>query len=1162
MKKFTHGNAFARDQVCPALIYDEQTNNITNSHYFFRSGRKEWKALPINQIERIMKLTILLLIFFLQVGAKGVSQSITLSEKNAPLTKVLKEIEQQTDYLFFYEDAHIRDARAVSIQCRNMVLEEVLKKCFKDQPLTYNIVEKVIIVKPGQASPSKATATNAAAFISVKGRVTNKDGEPVIGATVVVRGTQKSAMTDASGKFSLTDVPENAVILISSIGYLAQEVTVNNQNEINVILKEQISALNQVIVVGYGTEKKATLTGAVAAISGKEIKDAPVANLSNALAGRLPGVSITQTGGKPGKPSSISIRAVGTWNNTDPLYVIDGVVRDKFAFDALDPSEVENLSVLKDGASASVYGSRAANGVILVTTKKGKEGKTTISYTGTVGVDQAIRIPATQNAYNQALTINDALRVDNVPSSDSRFYTPDELDYFKTHDWNWINEAWKNPVTTRHALSVSGGTSKVRYFMNGAYYYGSGSFNRLDFKKYTLRANIEADITKDLTASLNVSTDIRNDQKPYWRWDGDNDDMEDLYKAFLFRTHMVPPYINGKLNGTFVEWSPLAIVQGKTGYNKKKYSDYNAIAALQYKIPFVPGLDVKIMFNKYSRHTFIKQFSLPYELTVFARSGQHNHIVTDKPESVKVRDDGEFLYESYDNPESYQLNGYVTYNRSFGLHKINALFVYEQAEGNDNTFNAKRNNFTSPLVDQLFAGSLSSQFANGSGWEDGRLSYVGRVNYNYADKYIVEGAFRYDGSVKFAPGRRWGFFPSLAAAWRISEEPFFKNNVKFINDLKLRGSVAMLGNDAVGGWQWMQRYNIYTGAVFGNTTAGIAPVGLPNPDITWEKSLSWNGGLDAVLLDSKLNFSAEVFRRHTYDILGARQQSVPSTFGATLPAENYGIIDSKGFELSAGYNNTIGKDFRYTIAANMGYATNKVIMQDQPENQRAYKSVIGYSTDRIWGMEAIGILRTQADLDALPAGYTIFGQKPELGMMNYRDIRGAVDDKPDGKIDDNDAQYIGKHSTPPVNYGIALGAAWKGLSLDLLFQGLAGHQVMIDARYVQARAEETNFAFWNDHWTPENTNAAFPRANRNTGDNPSTFWLRNGSFLRLKNINLSYELPKQIMNRAGISSLRLFFIGTNLFLLEDHVKFRDPEAASMRSYPLMKNYSLGVNITL
>lgn len=372
----------------------------------------------------------------------------------------------------------------------------------------------------------------------------------------------------------------------------------------------------------------------------------------------------------------------------------------------------------------------------------------------------------------------------------------------------------------------------------------------------------------------------------------------------------------------------------------------------------------------------------------------------------------------------------------------------------------------------------------------------------------------------------------------------------------------MLGNDAVGGWQWMQRYNIYTGAVFGNTTAGIAPVGLPNPDITWEKSLSWNGGLDAVLLDSKLNFSAEVFRRHTYDILGARQQSVPSTFGATLPAENYGIIDSKGFELSAGYNNTIGKDFRYTIAANMGYATNKVIMQDQPENQRAYKSVIGYSTDRIWGMEAIGILRTQADLDALPAGYTIFGQKPELGMMNYRDIRGAVDDKPDGKIDDNDAQYIGKHSTPPVNYGIALGAAWKGLSLDLLFQGLAGHQVMIDARYVQARAEETNFAFWNDHWTPENTNAAFPRANRNTGDNPSTFWLRNGSFLRLKNINLSYELPKQIMNRAGISSLRLFFIGTNLFLLEDHVKFRDPEAASMRSYPLMKNYSLGVNITL
>lgn len=1086
-------------------------------------------------------------------------------------------ISKKTTLTFVYDSRDITLSTVVHVGSNNIKVGDMLDSLTEKLDWSFRKAGNTLTVKkmnPALSHPSSpslllthppgffaSTAVPATDSFHVSGKVRDSLGSPLVGVTVQVAGSSLGTVTDVNGHYTI-GAGRSATLVFSYIGYNNTEVNVGGKEQIDVVLKVSASGLNEVVIVGYGAEKRATLIGSVAAISGEKIKDLPVANLSNALAGRLPGVRITQSGGKPGMPSSISVRAVGTWNNTDPLYVIDGVVRDKFAFDALDPSEVDNLSVLKDGASAAVYGARAANGVILVTTKKGKEGKTSISYTGSVGTDKPLRIPDAQNGYNQALTINDALRIDNIPSSDSRYYTPDELDYFKTHNWNWIDEAWKNPVTTRHALSVSGGTSKIRYFMNGAYYYATGSFNKLDFKKYTLRGNMEADITKNLTASLNVSMDIQNDQKPYWKYDGDNDNMEDLYKAFLFRSNMVPPYVNGQLNGTLVEWSPLAITAGKTGYNRKKYSDYNAIAALQYKVPFIEGLALKVMFNKYARHTFIKQFSLPYELSVFKRIGQHNHIVSDQLESVKTRDDGEFLYESYDNPESYQFDGYITYNRAFGKHKVNALFVYEQAESNDNNFNAKRNSFVSPVVDQLFAGSPTSQFADGSGSEDGRASYVGRVNYNYADKYIVEGAFRYDGSVKFAPGNRWGFFPSLSAAWRISEEPFFKNNIRSINALKLWGSVALLGNDAVGGWQWMQRYNISNGAVFSGITTGIAPGGLFNPNITWEKSLSWNGGLDAYLLNSRLNVTADVFYRHTYDILGSRQKSVPSTFGASLPAENYGVINSHGFEFSAGYNNTIGKDFRYFISANVGYAVNKVMVQDQPENQRAYKSVLGYSTDRIWGYQAAGIIRTQADLDALPAGYTIFGQKPELGMLNYKDIRGTLDDKPDGKIDDNDAQYIAGHSTPPVNYGIELGGAWKGLSVSLLFQGLAGAQTMLDFRDVQARAEETNFGFWNDHWTPENPNAAFPRAARNVAGDASTFWLRKGAFLRLKNVNLSYELPGQIVKRAGITSVRLFFVGSNLFLLEDHIKVRDPEAASLRSYPLMKNYTLGLNITL
>lgn len=997
---------------------------------------------------------------------------------------------------------------------------------------------------------------------SVTGKVSSGDSA-IADVSVILKGTSQGTRTDTNGEFSI-NAPKNGTLVFSHLGFNPSEVKIKSQSVMSVALTSEAGSLEEVVVIGYGTEKKVNLTGSIAAISGKQLKDLPVANLSNALAGRLAGVRITRSGGAPMTSSSISIRSAGTWNNSSPLYVIDGVVRDQVAFDALDPSEVANISVLKDGASASVYGSRAANGVILVTTKRGEIGKAVINYSGSVGIDQAIKIPTMENALEQAVLINDALRVNNVDTSDSRFFSQDELNYYKTHGTNgrlWIDEAWRNPITTRHALSVSGGTSKVRYFINGAYYYATGSFDRLSFEKYTLRSNVEADITKDLSASLNISTNSRNDNKPFWLYDDDDDNFPDLYAAYLYRSSMILPYIDGKLNGTFNEWSPIAITNGLTGYNKKKLSDYNAIVSLQYKVPFVNGLKLKAMYNNYSSHAFIKQFSLPYTMYLFETSGYHNHIVTDKPAGSKIRDDGEFLYESYDNPASYQFDGYITYDRSFGKHTVNALLVYEQSESHDNNFNAQRDNFISPSVDQLFAGNLNDQFANGTGSEDGRESYIGRVNYNYAGKYIATAAFRYDGSVKFAPGKRWGFFPSLSGAWRISEEPFFKN-IRLINNLKLRGSVALVGNDDIGGWQWTQRYNITNGAYFGSITNGIAPGVLPNPAVTWEKSLSYDGGIDASLFNNKLNLSADIFYRHTYDILGSRQKSIPSTFGASLPDENYGVINTHGFELVLGYNNTIGNNLKYTVSGNIGFATNKVIVEDQPENQRAYKSIIGYNTNRIWGYEATGIIRTEKELNVLPSGYTIFGQKPELGMMNYKDVRGVTSDNPDGMIDGNDQSYISRHNIPPLTYGVSLGGSWKGLTLNLLLQGSAGNDIMISRRSTETRIVGKNFAFWNDHWTPENINAPFPRVTNNTASQPSTFWLRNGSFIRLKNVELSYDLPKKMLRTGGSTSIRVFFIGTNLLLLEDHIKIMDPEAASLTSYPLMKNYSFGLNVTL
>lgn len=1112
-----------------------------------------------------MRITPFLLAgFLMQANAENVysqSAAISIEMNNATVEEVLNEIEMNSGYHFLYNNQLIDVDRKVSVKADADNIESVLHDLFDGTGVEYKIVNKQIVLGPKSDNGNINSESVKQARI-IKGCVVDKDGVPVIGANLRIKGTTTGTITDVDGNFSL-EAKSNDVIVVSYIGYSDFILKVTDKSSYSITLKEDSKALDEVVVVGYGTQKKVNLTGSVASVNAAELEEFPSASLSSALSGKIAGVLITQSGGKPGAGASMTVRAQGTWNNTEPLYVIDGVVRDKFAFDGLDMSEIENLSVLKDGASAAIYGARAANGVVLVTTKKGKTGKPQISYTGSIGISDATMIPKTQNAYNQAVFINDALTVNNVDPSDRQFYTPDELEYFKNNSYNWLDESWVNPIVTRHSVNVNGGNDKVRYFIGGSYFYETGSFKNLSFKKYNLRSNIEANITKDLVATLNLNMDIRNDNKPYWRWDNDKDTMNDLYKGLLFRTGQVPPYIDGKAVGSFVEWHPLEILEDHTGYNRKKYSNYEANIALSYNVPFIKGLNLKVQYNRYNRHTFIKQFNRPYTMYQFKMTGEHNHIITNEVVSTKVRDDGDYLFEKYNYDDNYQFNVFVNYANTFGKHDIGALFVYEQSEGTVDWFNGQRNYFISSLVDQLFAGSSDSKNStvDGSGSETGRISYVGRLNYAYAQKYLFEVSFRYDGSVNFAPENRWGFFPSASAAWRISEEDFFKNGVPFVDYMKLRTSVGLLGNDAIGGWQWMQRYKLVDGAQFGSLASGIEADVIPNKNITWEKSLTYNGGFDAAFLDNKLTLTVDGFYRHSYDILGSRLAALPTTFGASMPAENYAVIDSRGFEVEMGYNDKIGKNFSYYVKGNLGYATNEVKVKDEAENLRPYKSELGHNTDRMMGYVATGIIRTQEDLDALPDGYTIFGQKPELGMMNYRDIRGANSDEPDGIIDEHDQEWIIKHTVPPLNYGISLGGAWKGLALDIFLQGVAGHDIMIDMRSPQARPEESSFDFWTDHWTPENPDAEFPRASRNAADAASTFWTRSGSYLRLKNLNLSYTIPKHVISKLNISQLRFFFTGSNLCLLQNKLKYYDPENSSIRAYPLMRSYSFGVNVS-
>jgi TonB-linked SusC/RagA family outer membrane protein len=644
----------------------------------------------------------------------------------------------------------------------------------------------------------------------------------------------------------------------------------------------------------------------------------------------------------------------------------------------------------------------------------------------------------------------------------------------------------------------------------------------------------------------------------------------------MVRPGFVPPYINGLAIGSpFVDWHPFELFSRKYGYDDKKYGNYEATVSLQYHIPFIEGLSVKLLYNKYDSYYFRKIQRLPYHKYQFRMKGGHNHIVDlDNPEVVleQTRNDGNLLQEREQMDFNYQLNGFVTYNHQFGKHDVGALFVYEQAEGTTDWFQAERDNYVTGIIDQLDAGGSSpAVLPTGNGSETGRISYIGRLNYGYDSKYLLDVSFRYDGSVRFAPDKRWGFFPSALAAWRISEEQFFKDNVKFINGLKLRASVGVLGNDAVGGWQWAQRYNLTSGQYYGGSglSTGVQAGAVPNPDITWEKSASYNGGLDATFLDSKLVLGADVFYRHTYDILGSRLAARPTTFGASMPQENYATIDTKGFELELGYTNRF-RDVEYYVKGNLGYAVNKLIFQDEAENIRPYQSKIGLNTDIAMGYIATGIIRTQADLDAILAknpNYTIFGSKPELGMLNYRDLRGPNSDTPDGVIDGNDQDWIQKHTTPPVTYGFSLGGSWKSFSLDLFFQGVGNYDVMFGtySRSVGTYTVEKNLAYWSDHWTKNNPDAAYPRIYNNQASQVSTFWMRNGAYLRLKNVLLSYDLPKTLSDKLNLGQLRIFLEGQNLLLLEDHIKLFDPEIGNthdnMFVYPISRSFSAGINLS-
>jgi len=1023
-------------------------------------------------------------------------------------------------------------------------------------------------------SPLKAQLVTGTVTDSVSGRLLSA-------VSVRVTGSSQRTASDVAGRYTLNVPSLQDTLLFSLIGYKPQEVPIAGRAEIDVQLAVLPVEMTATVVTAYRVQDRRTVTGSVTSVSSSDFADVPADNLSNALAGRLAGATITQNAGTPGRESSIRVRAVGTFNNADPLYVIDGVVSDKFAFDGLTSQEVENISILKDGAAASLYGSRAANGVILVTTKRGGVRPAEFTYTSNVGMQEPTRIPSSLNAFQHATAINNALAYSRIATTDARYYTQDELDYFKTHSWDWIQELWRDPLDAQHSLSITGGTDGVRYFLSGSLLDATGSFDNLSFNRVTTRANLDIDLTDRLKASMDFNNARRGRHGPSWGISAarvQDWGHEDLYKALALRTRMVPAYIDGLPVGNWVEWHPGAVISNESGYDDREWSEYNATARLNYRVPFFNGLTASLAYHKGYVDSHEKRFNLPYQMAVFNTWGGHNHLVGNQVVSEKTRSDGEYLLNNDGRDNFYQLNTQLTYAGSVGKHHLDALLVYEQAASDTGWFEGRRDNFISPDVDQFIAGSPDAARVDGRQAQDARISYVGSFGYDYARKYFFQTSFRYDGSVIFAPEHRWGFFPSISAGWRLTEEPFFKSD--FFDELKLRASYGVVGNDDVGSFQWLQSYNIVPGAVFDTVSRGITPGSLANRAITWEKSKSFNVGVDSRFWNSRMSLTLDVFSRNTYDILGSRQEAIPSTFGASLPDENYQEINSHGLEIELGYDGTAGgaaTPLRFSAHGNLGYATNKIVRLNEAQNLRAYQKRIGRTTaptGSCFGYIYTNMLRTQADIDALPAGYTILALAPQLGMLNYRDLRGDSTDVPDGKITASDQAWICDYDSPPLSYGLSLGASWRGFRFAALLQGAAGYKRMMQAngRDIQARAEESSYGYWADTWTPENRDGKYPGyripftggSNYRTSFPASTFWLRDASFLRLKTLTVSCLLPKRLTAALGLNTATLHFTGTNLLMLNDHFGDwgYDPEMNNIRSYPLMRTFAVGMDVSL
>ncbi|RPE12377.1 SusC/RagA family TonB-linked outer membrane protein [Chitinophaga lutea] len=1106
---------------------------------------------------RIMKITaILLLTVCMGVSAKSISQTVTLSEKSAPLDKVFREIKKQTGYTFVYTAKQLAKAAPVTVNIRNGNIRAALDLCFRDQPLVYTLLDDMVIIKEKAVAAAVEAVQANAPPEKVKGKVTDAAGSPLIAATVVIKGTNKGVVTDANGQFEI-DAETNAVLVISLIGFESKELTVG-KDQMNVVLAPKQSELEQVVVVGYGVQKKVNLTGSVSSVSSKQLENRPVTSVSNALQGTMAGVTVTAANsGQPGKDGGvIRVRGIGTLNNSNAMVMVDGVIS---SMNNVNPDDIESISVLKDAASAAIYGSRAANGVILITTKKGKKGTPQIVFNSYVGKQQATYLPDflpswdAARLYNQAL-VNEGKPARYTDAEINKFRDGSDLDKYPNTDW--LDIAYRGSgIQQNYYLGVSGGSDKSQYSFSLGMYDQEGLMEKTNSKRYTSRFNISQQLNDKLRISGNLAYTYSIVKEPQSSYPG-VPGFTQIVRQFNRISPIVPYKFSNGRYGSISDGSPAAWLESSS-YGRENYADLLGNVGADWEI--VKGLHFKP--------------SIAYTM----RMGQTKSFVADI-QYYNVNGDKTF----YQGPNSVTdgnttsnvvtLQDLLEYGHSFGKHNFKALAGYFQ-EYTKYTWNEGfRKNLLNNTLSQINLGSTDGQRAGGYAYEAALRSFFGRLNYDFDGKYLFEANIRRDGSSRFSPDNRWGTFPSFSAGWNVDREIFFTPIKDVVNNLKLRASWGELGNQTLTGFDdsnyptypyypYITTVSAGQNYTFGGTSsiiaAGIAPVNGANSNIKWETTTESNVGLDAGFLDGRLSLTADWFKKRTTDILIA--VPVGSVYGLNAPTQNAGIVENTGWEFTAGYNDRKG-DFSWNATGNVSFINNKVIKFVSDEISGYTIKTAGLPINSLWGYVAEGIFQTQEEI----AAHAKQSANTKPGDLKYQDRNG------DKVIDTKDRQYLGNYY-PKVTYGLNLGGSWKNIDLTLFFQGAAGVKTYMDAGkmgQIGSSVGKPTSALLNT-WTPSNTAADLPRAlttqqHNDPSNTPSSFWVKDGSYLRLKNLQIGYTVPQNLLDRIGIKKARIFYSGQNILTFSGLYKWIDPEAPASSSiyyYPQVKVNTVGLNVT-